>query len=84
MRNTRIYSPQTLNIGSSVTLDGNASHHLLKVLRAKPGISVTLFNGNGGEFQGILCESSTKKRAVIKLEHFENINRESPLSLIHI
>lgn len=36
--------------GPSVTLAGSEAHHLLHVMRAQPGLEVTLFDGHGGEF----------------------------------
>jgi len=43
-----------LNRGDRVRLSADESRHLTKSLRAKPGDPVTLFNGVGGAWSGIL------------------------------
>ncbi len=50
----RIYCAQKYATGDKVWLASNANRHLLKALRLKPGASVVLFNGRGGEFQAVL------------------------------
>lgn len=45
----RIYTPQNLTMGCATTLDAAAARHV-QVLRMQPGQSLTLFNGQGGEF----------------------------------
>ena len=45
----RLFVPADRLAGSTVTLDGDAHHHLSIVLRARPGDVVTLFDGAGGE-----------------------------------
>ena len=45
----RYYSAEPIE-GSSATLSGNEAHHLLHVMRARPGDEVIVFDGHGGEF----------------------------------
>lgn len=45
----RIYTPQNLSSGAAVQLDAAAARHV-QVLRMQPGGDLTLFNGQGGEF----------------------------------
>jgi 16S rRNA (uracil1498-N3)-methyltransferase len=45
----RIYTPQNLSCGAAVQLDAFAARHV-QVLRMQPGDDLTLFNGQGGEF----------------------------------
>ncbi len=45
----RIYTPQALQSGESLLLDGAAARHV-QVLRMQPGGALTLFNGQGGEY----------------------------------
>ena len=35
-------------------LEGPEAHHLVKVLRAQPGQTVSLFDGKGGRYQGVI------------------------------
>jgi 16S rRNA (uracil1498-N3)-methyltransferase len=46
----RIYTPHALQSGHSLLLDAAAARHV-QVLRMQPGASLTLFNGQGGEFE---------------------------------
>ena len=46
----RIYTPQNLTPGTSLPLDAAAARHV-QVLRMQPGDALTLFNGQGGEFE---------------------------------
>jgi 16S rRNA (uracil1498-N3)-methyltransferase len=46
----RIHTPQDLSSGASVQLDAAAARHV-QVLRMQPGDALTLFNGQGGEFE---------------------------------
>jgi 16S rRNA (uracil1498-N3)-methyltransferase len=45
----RIHTPQNLASGESLQLDSAAARHV-QVLRMQPGDDLTLFNGQGGEF----------------------------------
>ncbi len=66
--------------GEQVTLEDAEAHHLLHVLRGKPGDEIVLFDDSGAEFQ---CEiaSIARKSAVLRVvERFE-IDRELPQSL---
>jgi 16S rRNA (uracil1498-N3)-methyltransferase len=46
----RIHTPQDLSSGAAVKLDAFAARHV-QVLRMQPGDALTLFNGQGGEFE---------------------------------
>jgi 16S rRNA (uracil1498-N3)-methyltransferase len=46
----RIYTPQNLSTGANIALDTAAARHV-QVLRMQPGDALTLFNGQGGEFE---------------------------------
>lgn len=49
-----------------VTLDGDEAHHLLHVMRAKPGDRVDLFDGSGWEFAAevAVCQRRTVELAI--------------------
>jgi len=56
MRLSRIYTSQVLLSAHSVELTGPASHYLARVLRLSEGDPVTLFNGDGRDYSGEICE----------------------------
>jgi 16S rRNA (uracil1498-N3)-methyltransferase len=80
MRIPRIFTPQDLNIHSTIELEEAPSHHLNKVLRMQVGRELIVFNGLGGEYLSTI-ESMTKKNVCVMLTQFNAENRESPLDL---
>lgn len=58
-----------------VALDGAEAHHLIHVLRAKPGLEVTLFDGSGAEF---LARVERVDRSAVRLAVLERrpVDRE--------
>lgn len=76
----RCYSETPID-GNIATLDGSEAHHLLHVLRAAPGMSVTLFDGSGCEFD---AEVTACKRSTVELAITERreVDRELPQPLI--
>jgi 16S rRNA (uracil1498-N3)-methyltransferase len=66
--------------GSRATLTGTEAHHLSHVLRARPGETVTLFDGSGDEFSARI---ESIGRSVVELEILElrSVNCESSLRL---
>lgn len=79
MKSIRIYQAEAFEINQTVALDKNASNHLLRVLRLKSGQSITLFNGNGGEYLAIL--QATGKNASVHIQSFTKTHSESPLKI---
>ncbi|MEM8944340.1 MAG: 16S rRNA (uracil(1498)-N(3))-methyltransferase [Planctomycetota bacterium] len=75
----RYFSTRPID-GATVTLDGSEAHHLLHVMRAKPGLELTVFDGHGGEYAAEIaeCKRSTVELAVGKREEIE---RELPFEL---
>lgn len=80
MAMTRIYFPESCAPNATITLPTEASQHVLKVLRHQIGDSITLFNGDGGEYTAIITDIQQKK-AVVHLTHFQDICRESPCKI---
>lgn len=78
---SRIFQAQPLAVHSTVELDESATHHLARVLRIKVNDSVIVFNGEGGEYQGIITHL-LKKRITVQLNHFVAREAESPLDLV--
>lgn len=74
----RFYIPLSLTLHDTVTLPDDVAHHLLRVLRAQEGDTLTVFNGEGGEFFATI-RTISKKTATIYLESFNSDSRQSPL-----
>ena len=62
---TRIFQPYSINQNSLITLDDNAFNHLIRVLRMKPGESITLFDGSNHITPAVIQEVN-KKSVVVK------------------
>jgi 16S rRNA (uracil1498-N3)-methyltransferase len=77
---SRIFQPVTLAEGADIELDEAASHHLARVLRAALQDRVTVFNGQGGEYHGLISRID-KKRVTLTLTEYSARDAESPLSL---
>lgn len=56
----RFYCSQPLAIGSQLALPDNVAHHV-QVLRLEPGTTITLFNGDGGEYAATLTAIEKKR-----------------------
>ena len=61
-------------------MPAKASNHLVRVLRCKKDSSVTVFNGEGGEFSATLLNENARAANVI-INSFVDTNRESPLQI---
>ena len=80
MRIPRIFTDQAIAIGNQINLSAVTSHHVVHVLRMTTGRPIILFNGQGGEYIGVIT-AITKKIASIEITDFQDIDRESPLSV---
>lgn len=79
MRQPRFYDPQLLATNTTIKLGDDATQHI-NVLRLKANIAITLFNGQGGEFEATLVDVQ-KRSCVVKIEKFIETSNESPLHL---
>lgn len=75
----RFYCPQPLAAGATVDLPEAVAHHL-HVVRLQPGASLTLFNGEGGQYRATLQETG-KRRATATVDAFEEVEAEAPYSV---
>lgn len=50
----RFFCPIPLANNSLIDLPAEAAHHAGRALRLREGVRISLFNGNGGEYQGFL------------------------------
>jgi len=80
MRIPRIHTRKTLISGESLELEPNASRHLLRVLRLKPGDGLTLFNGDGNETRAELINID-HRLAIVHLNETVAGENESPLAV---
>ncbi len=64
MKSVRLYQNTTLKVGAQIDLDESAAHHLIKVLRFPEGQNITLFNGDGLDYQVRVV--SIKKSALLR------------------
>lgn len=75
----RFYYPAPLSIGAVVTMPDHVAHHV-HVLRLAAGETITLFNGEGGEYAATLC-ALEKRRALAEVKAFSPREAELPYSL---
>jgi 16S rRNA (uracil1498-N3)-methyltransferase len=80
MRLTRVYVGATLVPGSLVELPPDTASHLAKVLRARSGDELILFNGDGREFNGAI-EAVRGSRVSASIGDSRPVDRESPLAI---
>lgn len=65
----RFHVPQPLATGQQLELPPEVAHHI-NVVRMEPGDTLTLFNGDGGEYTAVLTDVQKKKAwAELKLFH---------------
>ncbi|HXG28013.1 MAG TPA: 16S rRNA (uracil(1498)-N(3))-methyltransferase [Nevskiales bacterium] len=77
----RIYCESPLAEGGRRRLGEDVAHHLLHVLRLKPGAELRLFDGRGGEYAGRLAAAGKRWIEVEAVTH-QAVRRESPLRII--
>ena len=80
MRLTRVYVEAELTAGSSIDLPPDTASHLAKVLRARAGDELILFNGDGREYSGAI-EAVRGSRVAASVGDSRQVARESPLSI---
>ena len=61
MRLTRIHCSTTLDEGESAVVTGSAAQHLRRVLRARPGDKVVLFDGSGNEYHAVIPQELSQQ-----------------------
>ena len=76
----RLFYEGTLATGTGVTLGATASHHLVKVLRARQGDEVVVFNGDGKQYRAVV-EQADQRSCSLQLTAEETCNNESPVHI---
>lgn len=77
----RFHCPVPLTAGAELELPPAAARHV-QVLRHQPGDAITLFSGEGGQWQATILRMGRSDVAV-RVEAFEAIERE-PLRRVHL
>jgi 16S rRNA (uracil1498-N3)-methyltransferase len=80
MRIPRIYQELPLQTGAVISLEAQAATHVAKVLRLKPSDQIIVFNGQGGEYTGVI-EALDKRAVTVKLLSHQERGTESPLQI---
>ena len=80
MRLTRVFFNGELTPGSVVELARETASHLAKVLRARGGDEIVLFNGDGREFMGAI-ETVRGSRISAAIGAARPVSRESPFAI---
>jgi len=80
MRRSRLFIDMPLVVGQDIVLPKESAHYLVNVLRLRVGATVTLFNGQGGEYIARFI-AATKKNAQLQVDEFKAVDCESPLPL---
>lgn len=79
MRLPRIFISQVLVVGTEVVFPKDAAHYVQQVLRLRAGAPVLLFNGQGGEYRGILRQNN--KELIVLIEEFIDRSVESNVQI---
>ncbi|HEX3998675.1 MAG TPA: 16S rRNA (uracil(1498)-N(3))-methyltransferase [Pirellulales bacterium] len=75
----RFFCPPPLGLGE-VRIDGPEAHHLLHVLRAKPGLAVVLFDGSGAEFDAVV-DRTDRAAVYLNVSARRLVDREAAVSV---
>ena len=79
MKKIRLYQNTALSLGNSIELSKDNSHHLNKVLRFPDGKNITIFNGDGFDYDAKV--QSLKKITSISIVSKLKNDSESKLNL---
>jgi len=80
VRLTRVYIDAALTPGSIIELPPDTASHVAKVLRARSGDELIVFNGDGREFKGSI-EVVRGSRVSASIGESRPVDRESPLAI---
>ena len=75
----RFHCPLPLTPGNSIELPANAARHV-QVLRLQPGAVLTLFNGEGGEYEATVQQMG-RSHVQVQVGAHNAIEREAPRSV---
>lgn len=75
----RFYCDTPLNLGDELALPPGAARHV-QVLRLQPGAEITLFNGQGGQWQATVLRMG-RSEVLVRLDSHEALEREAARAL---
>lgn len=78
MRVARLHIAQPLTGSGQVSLGEQASHHIMRVLRLRPGAALIVFDGSGHQYDATLLRA-TRRGAAIEIGALLGAATESPL-----
>jgi 16S rRNA (uracil1498-N3)-methyltransferase len=73
----RFYAPAVERTGDSIELPSDEAAHLTRVLRLKAGAAIRVFNGRGGEFDGVV-EAVARSRVRVRVGGARNAGAAEP------
>jgi 16S rRNA (uracil1498-N3)-methyltransferase len=68
-------------LNDQAVVSGSEAHHLIHVMRVRPGHEIVLFDGSGTEFQARV-EKATRSEVHCQLLSREEVNRESDVAIV--
>lgn len=80
MNSPRFFCNLPLEPGLELDLPEDVVRHAVRVLRLPPGASITLFNGQGGEYEATITHID-KTQVLASIGPHDPVERESPLHL---
>lgn len=81
MRIPRLFVDAPLEEGKAVPLPATTANHVQRVLRLRPGASVVVFNGDGGEYTAELAPAEGGRGATVIPHARRECSVESPLQV---
>jgi 16S rRNA (uracil1498-N3)-methyltransferase len=81
MRTIRLHADLPLASSAELILPAQASEHAARVLRLTTGDPLTLFNGDGCDYQATLC-AIDKRTVTVRISSCQALQNESPLPLV--
>ena len=78
--NARFYAPDVQAVGDVAALPDDEARHLTRVLRLKAGDAVRVFNGRGGEFEGVIA-SVGRKTVEVRAAEAREAAREARVAM---
>ncbi|RAN80866.1 16S rRNA (uracil(1498)-N(3))-methyltransferase [Bacillus sp. SRB_336] len=80
MRTIRIHAELPLQTGAELALPAQAAEHVARVLRLNAGDPLTLFNGDGNDYEASIVAIG-KREVMVRIASRQMPNNESPLPL---
>lgn len=76
----RVYVPPRLAAGARTVLPEAVGHHLVRVLRLRPGAALVLFDGCGGEHDAIIAAVG-REGVAVEVGDWRAVDREASLTV---